>query len=78
MTEAQSNIYKIIDSWWIKHGFAPSMQNIMELSGHKSKSSIHKMVVRLCELGYCKKLPHKARSVKPTYLKIRNESQKDY
>ena len=78
MTVAQSNIFRLIDGYWIAHGFAPSIQNLMEMSNNKSKSNIHRIVIRLCELGYCKRIPNKARSVRPSYLKIRNESQKDY
>jgi len=71
MTEKQQYIYTIIDSWWNRYGFAPSIQNIMDITGDKSKGNIHRIIIRLCELGHCKRLPNTARSVRPSYIKMK-------
>jgi SOS-response transcriptional repressor LexA len=71
VTEKQQYIYQIIDSWWNKFGFAPSIQNIMDITGDKSRGNIHRIMNKLVELGYCKKLPNTARSIRPSYIRIR-------
>jgi len=71
MTEKQQYIYSIIDAWWNKHGFAPSIQNIMDITGDKSKGNIHRIIIRLCDLGHCKRLPNTARSIRPSYIKLK-------
>ena len=71
MTEKQQYIYTIIDSWWNRYGFAPSIQNIMDITGDKSKGNIHRIIIRLCELGHCKRLPNTARSIRPSYIKMK-------
>lgn len=70
MTEKQKEVYMIIDAYWKKYGFAPSIENIMNMTGNKSKSNVHRMIVRLCELGHCKRIPNTARSVRPSYLRL--------
>ena len=71
VTEKQQYIYSIIDAWWNKHGFAPSIQNIMDITGDKSKGNIHRIIIRLCDLGHCKRLPNTARSIRPSYIKLK-------
>lgn len=72
MTEKQQYIYSIIDAWWRKRGFAPSIQDIMDITGDKSKGNIHRIIKKLVELGHCKKLPYSARSVRPSYIRVRS------
>ena len=72
MTEKQQYIYSIIDSWWCKFGFAPSIQNIRDITGDKSRGNIHRIMNKLVELGYCKKIPKSARSIRPSYIRIRS------
>lgn len=72
MTPKQSTVYTFIDEWWKKHGFAPSIEDIMEYTGDKSKSNVHRIVLTLCELGHCKRVPRRARSVRPSYLRVRD------
>lgn len=72
VTEKQQYIYEIIDSWWNQFGFAPSIQNIMDITGDKSKGNIHRIIQKLVDLGHCKKLPNTARSIRPSYIRIRS------
>jgi SOS-response transcriptional repressor LexA len=62
----------IIDAYWKRYGFAPSIENIMNMTGNKSKANVHRIVVKLCELGHCKRIPNTARSVRPSYLRVKN------
>jgi SOS-response transcriptional repressor LexA len=72
MTEKQAEIYRVIDEWWKKYGFAPSIENIMFITGDRSKGNVHRLIGKLCDLGHCKKLPKRARSVRPSYIKVKN------
>ena len=79
MTDKQKYVYDLIESYWLKNGYAPSIQNIMDITGDKSKSNIQRIIIRLCELGHCKRLPNTARSVRPAYIKMKrpNESNRN-
>jgi SOS-response transcriptional repressor LexA len=70
MTEKQAYIYDIINKWWIKHGFAPSIDDIMDITGDKGRGNVHRTMKRLVELGHCKMLPRRARSIRPSYLRV--------
>ena len=72
MTERQSQIFMVIDEWWKKFGYAPSIDNIMSITGDRSRANVHRMMKRLCELGVCKRIPNKARSIRPVNLRVRD------
>lgn len=72
MTEKQALVYKIIDEWWKMYGFAPSIDDVMKHTGDKGRANIHRIYHRLVELGHCKILPKKARSIRPSYLRVRD------
>lgn len=72
MTERQAEIYRVIDEWWKKFGYAPSIDNIMFITGDKSRANVHRMMKRLCDLGVCKRIPNKARSIRPVNLRVRD------
>lgn len=72
MTERQSQIFKVIDEFWKKYGYAPSIDNIMFITGDKSRANVHRMMKRLCDLGVCKRIPNKARSIRPVNLRVRD------
>ena len=72
MTEAQKEVYLVIDEWWKKFGFGPSVEDIMRFTGDRSKATVHGKMKRLIKLGICKHTPRRPRSIRPSYLKIRN------
>ena len=77
MTEKQQYVYEVIETYWLKRGYAPSIQNIMVITGDKSKANIQRIIVRLCELGHCKRIPRTARSVRPAYIKLKRPNESD-
>ena len=77
MTEKQQYVYEVIETYWLKRGYAPSIQNIMDITGDKSKANIQRIIVRLCELGHCKRIPRTARSVRPAYIKLKRPNESD-
>lgn len=72
MTERQAEIFRVIDEWWKKFGYAPSIDNIMFITGDKSRANVHRMMKRLCDLGVCRRIPNKARSIRPVNLRVRD------
>lgn len=72
MTPRQKEIFLVIDEWWIKFGFGPSIDDIMYMTGDRGRGNVHRIVKCLCDLGVCKRVPDRARSVRPTYIKFRN------
>ena len=72
MTPRQKDIFIVIDEWWKKFGFGPSIDDIMFITGDKSRGNVHRMVKKLCEIGVCKRTNNRARSVRPSYLRVRD------
>ena len=70
MTENQSNVYIAIDEIWKKYGFGPTVENIQFMTGDRSRSNVHRIMKRLCDIGVCKRIPNRARSIRPSYLKL--------
>lgn len=65
MTPRQKDIFMVIDEFWKEFGYGPTIDDIMYITGDKSKGNIHRIIKLLCEKGFCKKLPDRARSVRP-------------
>jgi len=72
MTEKQRTVFLIIDEYWRNFGYGPSIDDIMFHTGDKGRGNVHRVVKKLCELGICRRSAHSARSVRPSYLKLRN------
>lgn len=72
MTSRQKEIFLVIDEWWKKFGFGPSIDDIMFITGDKSRGNVHRLVKKLCEIGVCKRTSNRARSVRPSYLRVRD------
>ena len=72
VTPAQKEIYVIIEEWWKTYGYGPSVKDIMTITGAKGEGNIHRKMKRLIELGICKGLPGRARTIRPAYMKVRD------
>lgn len=70
MTDAQREIYQVIDGWWNKFGFGPSIDDIMRITGDKGRGNVHRKIRSLLRAGHLKGLPNRARSVRPAYLRV--------
>lgn len=71
MTEKQKMIFLVIDEWWKEHGYGPSIDNIMYMTGDKGRANVHRQIKILCDIGACKRLPGRARSVRPAYINFK-------
>ena len=71
MTEKQKMIFLVIDEWWKKWGFGPSIRDICEIRGKGGMGNTYDIINRLVKLGVVKKVKGKVRSVRPVYINFR-------
>ena len=72
MTPRQMEIYQVIDEFWKRFGYGPTLDNIMTMTGDKGRGNVARICKLLVELGHCKQVPRRARSIRPSYIKLRN------
>ena len=72
MTPRQRDIFLVIDEWWKRFGFGPSVDDIMSMTGDKGRGNVNRICNKLVELGICKKTGNRARSIRPAYVRIRD------
>ena len=70
MTPALKVTYTVIDEWWKKYGYAPSIDEIMFITGEKGRGNVSRKINMLIQLGICKGIPGKWRTVRPAHLKV--------
>lgn len=71
MTPAQKEIFIVIDEWWKTFGFGPSIDDVMRVTGEKSRSNVSRKMWLLVDIGVCKGVPRKARSIRPVGMRVR-------
>lgn len=72
MTPAQKELFLVIDEWWKRYGYAPSIDEIMMVLGVKGRGNVSRKMRRLIELGVCKGIKGKYRTIRPAYLRVRD------
>ena len=72
MSPAQREVFLVVDEWWKKYGFAPSLRDIAYVRGKMGLGNTKAIVDRLVELGALKKLDGKRRTVRPVYVNFRH------
>jgi SOS-response transcriptional repressor LexA len=72
LTPKQKTIFLIIDEFWRRNGFGPSIDDIMSMTGDKGRGNVARQMWKLVEMGYCKGVKNRARSVRPSNLRIRD------
>jgi SOS-response transcriptional repressor LexA len=72
MTQAQKEVFLIVDEWWKQYGFGPSIRDICEIRGKGGLGNTHEIIKRLVKLGVVKKVTRGQRSVRPVYIQFRN------
>jgi SOS-response transcriptional repressor LexA len=71
MTEKQRTIYLVIDEWWKRFGYGPSIDDVMRMTGDRGRGNVHRTMKKLVDMGACKKLAKSARSIRPSYVSFR-------
>ena len=72
MTPAQKEVFLVIDEFWKKFGYSPSINEIAYVRGKMGIGNTHKIVNRLVERGAVKKVKGMARSIRPVYINFKN------
>ena len=72
MSPVQKEVFLMIDEWWKKYGFSPSLRDIANQRGKMSMSNTSKIVCRLVDIGVIKKLDRRGRTIRPVYINFRN------
>ena len=70
MTPAQREIYLVIDEWWKKFGFGPSVDDVMRITGERGRGNVARTMRAWVKLGVCKGFPRRARSIRPSYMRV--------
>lgn len=71
MTPAQKEVFLVVDEWWKRYGFGPSIRDICKLRGKGGMGNTSEIIDRLVKLGVLKKLRGAGRSVRPVYINFR-------
>jgi SOS-response transcriptional repressor LexA len=71
MTPAQKEVFLVVDEWWRKYGFGPSIRDICEIRGKGGMGNTAEIINRLVRLGVLKKVRGSGRSVRPVYINFR-------
>ena len=71
MTPRQREVFFVIDEWWKKYGFSPSIDDIMMVLGAKGRGNIHRICNRLVEMGAIRQQKGKQRTLRPQGVKFR-------
>lgn len=72
VTPAQKEIYLLIEEWWKNFGYGPSVKDIMSMTGAKGAGNVHRKMKKLVELGYCKGIPNRPRTIRPKHIRVRD------
>lgn len=70
MSPAQREVFIVIDEWWKKFGYGPSIDEIMYVTGDRGRGNVHRKIRSLMRAGHLKGVPNMARSIRPAYLKV--------
>jgi SOS-response transcriptional repressor LexA len=74
MTPAQKETFLVIDEWWKNFGYGPTIDDVMRLTGEKGRGNVARKMKTLIEIGVCKGVAGRARSIRPSYIKLRDLS----
>ena len=72
MTPRQKEIYMVIDEYWKRFGYGPSIDDVMYITGETGRGNTSRKMWHLVKIGLCKGTKNKARSIRPSSLRIRN------
>lgn len=70
VSPAQKEVFLIVDEWWKRYGFSPTLRDIAYLRGKSGLGNTKEIVDRLVKLGVLKRLDRR-RSIRPVYVNFR-------
>ena len=72
MSPAQKEVFIVVDEWWKKFGYSPTIRDIAFVRGKMGLGCTHKIVERLVKLGALKKVKGQGRSIRPVYINFKH------
>jgi SOS-response transcriptional repressor LexA len=72
MSPAQKETFLIIDEYWKNFGYGPTIDDVMRITGEKGRGNVARKMRALIEIGVCKGVAGRARSIRPAYISLRN------
>lgn len=63
MTTPENKVYNAICTYQEKYGYPPTVREIMQITGHKSSSSVHSLIKNLENKGYIKRNHNSPRAI---------------
>lgn len=72
MTPDQKTVFLIVDEWWKRFGYSPTLRDIAQMRGKSGLGNTQRIVTRLVELGVLKRLKKRGRTIRPVYINFRN------
>jgi len=72
MSPAQREVFLIVDEWWKRYGYSPSIRDIAYQRGRSGLGNTLEIVDRLVAKGVLKKLRKSGRSIRPVYINFKN------
>jgi SOS-response transcriptional repressor LexA len=72
MTPAQKEIYLVIEQWWAKFGYGPTIDDVMFITGEKGRGNVARKMRTLIDIGICKGNTRRGRSIRPANLRLRD------
>jgi hypothetical protein len=72
MSPAQKEVFMVIDEWWKKYGFSPTLRDIAYVRGKMGIGSTKNIVDRLVQLGVIKKIDGVGRTIRPAYINFKH------
>ena len=71
LTPKQKEIFLVIDEFWKRYGYGPTLDNIMYMTGDKGRGNVARICQCLVDIGVCKRVKGRARSIRPSYMRVR-------
>ena len=71
MSPAQKEVFLIVDEWWKKFGFSPTLRDIAYQRGKVGLGNTKDIVDRLVRQGVLKKKDRMGRTIRPVYINYR-------
>lgn len=72
MTPAQKTVYIAIDEFWKRYGYGPTVDDVMFLTNQRGRGNVYRKMWTLVDLGICKGVKGRPRSIRPAYIRIRD------
>ena len=71
MSPAQKEVFLIVDEYWKNFGYGPTIDDVMRMTGERGRGNVARKMKILIEIGVCKGTLARSRSIRPSYIRVR-------